>query len=72
MRTRKSNVWKRLKLTVGSSLAAGAVFASACTAADIKHNLVAGTQSFIRSYAADLLEALIPSPEELIGGAEDE
>ena len=41
-------VWKRLKVTLFSGLTAGVVLASACTVTDVRHNLVAGTQSFIR------------------------
>ena len=68
MRIHKCYVWKRLKVTLFSGLTAGVVLASACSLTDVRHNVVAGTQSFIRAYATDLWEALIPAPAEIMSG----
>ncbi len=70
VKIRTGDAWTRIKMAWYSSLTAGVVLSSACSATDVRHNLVAGTQSFIRDYATDFLGAVIPSPDELIGGAE--
>ena len=69
MRIQTCNVWKRMKATLLTGLTAGVVLASACTVTDVRHNVVAGTQSFIQGYATDLVEAWMPSPHQLISGA---
>ncbi len=52
------------------TLAGGTVFSS-CTVADVRHNLVAGTMSFIEDYTADVWGALLPPPEALVGSDEE-
>lgn len=44
------------------------VLSSACSVIDIKQNVASGTMSFIAGYTADFLAALVPSPEDLVGG----
>lgn len=65
---------RRMKTTMLTAIvvAGGTVFTS-CGVVDLRHNLIAGTQSFVKDYTIDLWEALIPPADELInlGGAED-
>ncbi len=57
-----------IKMTALATMTAGTLFASVCSAADVRHNLAAGTQSFIKSYTIDIFEALVPAPTDIIGG----
>lgn len=68
MKRLRCNAGRGLKMALLAGGVSGMVWSSSCSVVDIKHNLVAGTQSFVRSYATGLLEALLPAPEALIGG----
>jgi hypothetical protein len=60
-----------MALLAALATAGGTVFSS-CGWADIRHNIIAGTETFIRGYTADLWDALLPSAEDLVNlGAED-
>jgi len=56
----------RFKFRLFAVLAAGTAYVSLCSAADIKHNIVGGTMSFIEGYTNDLWAELIPPPAELL------
>ncbi|MFQ5461369.1 MAG: hypothetical protein ACE5E5_01945 [Phycisphaerae bacterium] len=58
---------KAVKMTVLSSLTVGMLFASVCSAADVRKNLAAGTQSFIKNYTIDIFEALVPPASDVFG-----
>ena len=65
---------RRMKITMLTAIVAvgGTVFTS-CGIVDLRHNLIAGTQAFVKGYTTDLWEALVPPADELIniGGGED-
>jgi|GEM_PF-2051463 len=64
---------RRAKLAaLATFLAGGTVLGSACTAADMRHNILAGTQAFVRGYTTELWVALVPPAEDLINLAEEE
>ena len=46
------------------------VLGLACSVIDVKQNLAAGAMDFIAGYTTDLLTALLPAPEDLVGGEE--
>lgn len=50
---------------------AGTVYASACSAIDVRHNVVGGTMSFIKGYTTDLLFEVFPAPSDVAGNAEE-
>ena len=53
-------------------LAGGTVFTS-CGIVDVRHNLIAGTQAFVKGYTTDLWVALFPPADAFVNlGAEDE
>jgi hypothetical protein len=62
----------RLKFRLLAVLAAGTAYVSLCSAADVKHNIVGGTMSFIENYTDDLWAELIPPPAELLGRVDAE
>lgn len=63
-------MWAKRKVLRLTAVAAGGamVLSSACSVIDIKQNVASGTMSFIAGYTADFLAALVPSPEDLVGG----
>ncbi len=61
----------KVKTAVLGVLTAGMVYSSACSAVDLRYNLVAGTQSFVKGYTTDLLEALFPAAEDLFATNDD-
>lgn len=63
-------VVRRIKKTALVSLAAGMAYVSICSLTDVRHNLIAGTQAFIKGYATDLWEVLVPPPADLVGTAD--
>ncbi|MGB2986982.1 MAG: hypothetical protein WBE26_14005 [Phycisphaerae bacterium] len=52
-------------------LAGGMLLGSGCSWVDVRHNVIAGTQSFVKGYTTSLWDALIPPPEELIAWGEE-
>ncbi len=56
---------RKVRLLTAMALGGGMAFAS-CSAVDIRHNLVAGTQSFVQDYTADLWAALFPPADEIV------
>jgi len=38
-----------------------------CTLADIRHNLVSGSLSFVEDYATDFWDAVFPPPGDILG-----
>jgi len=57
---------RKLKLGVLAALAAGSMYGSACSMADVRHNAIGGTMSFLKGYTSDLWTALVPSVDEVI------
>jgi hypothetical protein len=52
-------------LLAAMTVAGGTVFTS-CGMTDIRHNVVAGTMSFVEGYTTDMFYALFPPAGELI------
>lgn len=52
------------------AMLSGITLASACSAVDVRHNVIAGTMDFIAGYTEDLLAALFPAPDKLLGNEE--
>lgn len=60
----------KVRILGALTLASGMVFSS-CSMVDVRHNLVAGTMSFVKGYTTNLWEALLPAAEDLVGANED-
>ena len=58
---------RKVKVSLLVAFAGGAAFASACSAVDIRHNVIAGTQSFVKSWVTDLWGVLVPPADDLFG-----
>lgn len=59
---------QRIARLLAAALASGTVLGSACSVIDVRQNLIAGTMDFISGYTTDLLAAIVPPPEDLLGG----
>jgi hypothetical protein len=59
---------QRIVRLLAAALAGGTMLGSACSAIDVRHNLIAGTMDFISGYTTDLLAAIVPPPEDLLAG----
>ncbi len=56
-----------IKAAMLVTTAFGMLYSSPCTVGDLGHNVVNGTLSFVKGYTADLLGAVVPSADTLIG-----
>ena len=68
--TNRHKLVRKIKVTLLVAFAGGAAYASACSAVDVRHNLIAGTQSFVKSWVTDLWEAIVPPAGDLFGDDE--
>ena len=62
---------RRVKMTALTTLMAGGMLlGSVCSMSDVRHNLSAGTYSFVKGFATDFWDAILPDAEDLVGGGE--
>ena len=66
MRYQQLTIVRKIRVALLGVATAGVLLGSACSAVDVRQNLVAGTQAFIKGYTTDLWEAIIPPPDELL------
>jgi len=72
MRVSSTSKIRSLKVRLLTVLTAGTALVSLCSAVDVKHNVVAGTMSFIESYTDALWTEIIPPPSEILGREDEE
>ncbi len=60
LRVFRARRMKAALLTV--SVMAGGTMFSSCGVVDVRHNVLAGTQAFVKAYTTSVWNALVPAP----------